>query len=114
MKIKRLIMTMIVTVAALGPIGASQGLAYMQTTYGSHCGPLTGVASLLASANLLVAGNCKVNINGKVGSCKNEATACSATSPTGLAFTGSCKTTTTTVQSGKKTVSTYTCDCVKK
>jgi hypothetical protein len=95
-------MMMIVTVAALGPIGAAKGLAYMQESHRYSCAPLTGVAGMLQKMNLLAQGNCVVGKNGK---CDSPGKACKVSNPSGIQVNGAC--TNLTGKNGG-------CDCVPK
>src|SRR3989442_502564 len=103
MKVRRLILVLALTLIAVG-VGASQGLAYMQATYGAPCAKLDGLPGLLQDMNLLAVGDCAVNANG---SCAVELSPCSTKSPSGTKGSkiGTCQTT------GGKNPS---CSCVAK
>jgi hypothetical protein len=59
MKIRKSILVLAFVLIAIA-IGAQQGLAYMQNSYGASCGELTGLPGLLVEMNLLAQGNCKL------------------------------------------------------
>ena len=86
MKVRRLILVAALALIVCG-VGAKQGLAYMQTTYGGVCAKLDGLPGLLQKMNLLAVGNCSINGPGK---CKNPGAICTVSSPTGLSLTGIC------------------------
>ena len=105
MKVRRLILVLALVLIVCG-VGAKQGLAYMQETYGAPCAKLDGLPGLLQDMNLLAVGDCVVNGNG---SCAAELGPCSTKSPSGSKGSkiGKC----TTVTSGGKKPS-YSCSCV--
>ncbi len=105
MKVRRLILVLAIALIVCG-VGAKQGLAYMQETYGAPCTKLDGLPGLLQDMNLLATGDCVVNTDN---SCQH-AGACSTKSPSGSKGSkiGTCVTATTT--QGKKT--TFSCSCV--
>ena len=106
MKVRRLILVLAIALIVCG-VGAKQGLAYMQETYGAPCTKLDGLPGLLQDMNLLATGDCVVKTDN---SCMNAGNACSTKSPSGSKGSkiGTCVTATTT--QGKKT--TFSCSCV--
>ena len=86
MKFRKFI-AVLVFVLIIGGIGAKQGWAYMQKNYGGACMKLDGFPGLLQKMNLLAIGTCSVNKNNK---CKNPGAMCTASSGTGIAYTGIC------------------------
>ena len=91
MKVRRLILVLAIALIVCG-VGAKQGLAYMQETYGAPCTKLDGLPGLLQDMNLLATGDCGVNPNG---SCALELHPCSSKSPSGSKGSkiGTCQTT---------------------
>src|SRR5262245_34805455 len=87
MRTRRLIMSLVVTVAALGPIGAAQGLAYMRSSYGGACVRLSGLPGVLQGMKLLAQGDCKV---AKGNACQSTNAKCTIPAPTGTK-TGRCQ-----------------------
>src|SRR6266704_698398 len=96
MKVRRLILILALALIVCG-VGAKQGLAYMQETYGAPCAKLDGLPGLLQDMNLLAVGDCLTKPDN---SCVNQGTACSTKLPSGSKNSkiGTC----TTVTSGGK------------
>ena len=87
MKVRKFI-AVLVFALIIGGIGAKQGWAYMQKTYGGACAKLDGFPGLLQSMNLLAVGKCDMNKNNK---CKSPGAMCAVMSSTGAAIgTGIC------------------------
>ena len=86
MKVRRLILVLALVLIVCG-VGAKQGLAYMQETYGGACTQLSGVPGLLQQMNLVATGNCAVNSNNK---CKNPSFACTIPATSGPGTSGIC------------------------
>ena len=105
MKVRRLILVLAIALIVCG-VGAKQGLAYMQETYGAPCTKLDGLPGLLQDMNLLAVGDCLTKPDN---SCMNQGNACSTKLPSGSKGSkiGKC----TTVTSGGKKPS-YSCSCV--
>ena len=85
MKVRRFV-AVLVFALIIGGIGAKQGWAYMQKSYGGSCAKLDGFPGLLQKMNLLAIGNCSLNKNNK---CKNPGGMCTVPSGTGT-VTGTC------------------------
>ncbi len=85
MKVRKFI-AVLVFALIIGGIGAKQGWAYVQKSYGGACMKLDGFPGLLQKMNLLAKGSCALN----KGKCKNAGTKCSGATTTGLAYTGIC------------------------
>ena len=102
MKVRRLILVLAIALIVCG-VGAKQGLAYMQETYGAPCTKLGGLPGLLQDMNLLAVGNCDVTATN---ACVTPGGVCNTKLPSGSKTSkiGTC----TTVTSGKKA----SCSCV--
>ena|SRR5213594_264911 len=86
MKVRKFI-AVLVFALIIGGIGAKQGWAYMQKSYGGSCAKLDGFPGLLQRMNLLVIGNCSVNSQNK---CKNPGAICTVGTPSSGGYTGVC------------------------
>jgi len=87
MKVRKFI-AVLVFALIIGGIGAKQGWAYMQKSYGGSCAKLDGFPGLLQRMNLLALGDCAMNKNNK---CKNPGAMCAVRSSTGAVIgSGTC------------------------
>ena len=90
MKVRKFI-AVLAFVLIIGGIGAKQGWAYVQKSYGGACMKLDGFPGLLQRMNLLAMGSCSANKNNK---CKNAGAMCTVLSTSGAGtVNGTCTTT---------------------
>ena len=80
MKVRRLMMIAVITLAAVGPLGAAQGISYMRATYGGVCSKLTGLPGMMQRLNIVPPGTCVLNNQNK---CKTPGSTCKTSTVSG-------------------------------
>ena len=86
MTLRRLVVLLALTLT-LGFLGAKQGLAYVQATYGAPCAKLEGFGGFLQDMNFLAQGDCQIK-KGTTNKCQSSS-ACTVSGPSGT-FKGKC------------------------
>ena len=86
MKVRRLVVLFALCLI-LCFIGAKQGLAYVQATYGAPCAKLEGFGGFLQDMNFLAQGDCQIK-KGTTNKCQNSGV-CTVSGPSGT-FKGKC------------------------